>query len=74
MLDGVNTTKKIDISSQFFFLNFFFVRNTYKFCYEKKIAGNCCQFFFLNIFYKTLFAKKFVLNNNFMWEEFVGTI
>jgi len=37
------TTKKIHISCQFCF-EIFFVGNTYKFCYEKKIARNCYQF------------------------------
>ena len=39
-----STTKKTHISCQFCF-EIFFVENTYKFCYEKKFAGNCCQFF-----------------------------
>ena len=38
------TTKKTHIFCQFCF-EFFFIENTYKFCYEKKIVGNCCYFF-----------------------------
>jgi len=43
-------------------INFIFLENIYKFCYEKIFAENCCQFLLQNILYKTLFTPNFVGN------------
>jgi len=64
------TTKKTHISCQFCF-EFFFVENTYKFCYEKKICKKLLPIFLQNILYKTLFATNFV-RNTCKFYNFVG--
>ena len=50
-----------------FFLNFLFLKNIYKFCYEKKIARNCCQFICV-----TNFTTNFV-GNTCEFYNFVGS-
>ena len=67
---AIHTTKKTHIFCQFCF-EFFFVGNTYKFCYEKKFAGNYCQFFCKIFFYKILFTTTFV-GNTCEFYNFVG--
>jgi len=54
ILDGTTLLEKLKFSINFFFE--FFLRNTYKFCYEKKIARNCYQFF-CKIFYIKHFSQ-----------------
>jgi len=60
----------IHISCQFCFETFF-VENTYKFCYEKKICKKLLPIFLQNILYKTLFATNFV-RNTCKFYNFVG--
>jgi len=54
-----------------FVVNFFFVGNTHKFCYEKNICRKLLQIFLQNILYKTLFATNFV-RNTCEFYNFVG--
>ena len=69
-MTAIFTTKKTHIFCQFCF-EIFFVGNTYKFCYEKKIYRKLLPIFLQNILYKTLFATSFV-RNTCEFYNFVG--